>query len=91
MDFALSDEQQPLRQQVRLFAKQELNGDVKDRDRHHTLPKNVWLKCGDMGLHGTPRRTPRLEYVGGSLTRRSSPLKAKHQVISAPAVKTSQG
>jgi alkylation response protein AidB-like acyl-CoA dehydrogenase len=54
MDFGLSDEQQLLRQQVRLFAKQELNGDVKDRDRHHTFPKDLWLKCGEMGLHGLP-------------------------------------
>lgn len=54
MDFALSDEQQLLRQQIILFAERELNDGVKERDRNHTFPEDLWLKCGEMGLHGLP-------------------------------------
>ncbi len=54
MDFGFSDEQLLLRQQITLFAKRELNSGVKERDREHTFPKDLWLKCGEMGLHGLP-------------------------------------
>jgi alkylation response protein AidB-like acyl-CoA dehydrogenase len=54
MDFSLTEEQHLLRQQIVLFAKRELNDGVKERDRDHTFPKDLWLKCGEMGLQGLP-------------------------------------
>ena len=54
MDFALTEEQQLLRQQIVEFSRRELNAGVKERDRDHQFPKELWLKCGDMGLQGLP-------------------------------------
>jgi len=62
MDFALTEEQQLLRQQIVLFAKRELNDGARERDRDHAFSRELWLKCGEMGLQGLP--VP--EALGGS-------------------------
>jgi alkylation response protein AidB-like acyl-CoA dehydrogenase len=54
MDFSLSDEQKALRDSIVRFARGELNAGVIERDRAGTFPRELWRKCGDMGLLGLP-------------------------------------
>ena len=54
MDFQLSDEHRLLRDNIVRFAKQELNDDVRARDRNQEFPHELWKKCGEMGLQGLP-------------------------------------
>jgi alkylation response protein AidB-like acyl-CoA dehydrogenase len=62
MDFALSSEQKLLRDQIVRFATAELGGDVVGRDRQHAFSRELWDRCGGMGLAGLP--VP--EALGGS-------------------------
>jgi alkylation response protein AidB-like acyl-CoA dehydrogenase len=71
MDFSLSDEQKLLQEEVVRFARRELNKDVSERDRDQTFSRELWLKCGDMGLQGLP--IPK-EYGGSGLDPLSSSL-----------------
>jgi alkylation response protein AidB-like acyl-CoA dehydrogenase len=52
MDFALSEEQQILRDQIVQFARERLNAGVQERDREHRFAHELWLECGEMGLQG---------------------------------------
>lgn len=54
MDFKLNDEQKLLRDTIVRFARQELNDDIVSRDREHEFPRELWDKCGEMGLQGLP-------------------------------------
>ena len=54
MDFAYSDEQQLLRDNIRKFAQRELNDDVIGRDRDQVFQRELWRKCASMGLMGLP-------------------------------------
>jgi alkylation response protein AidB-like acyl-CoA dehydrogenase len=54
MDFSLNEDQELLRDQIVRFAQQELNEDVGERDREQRFPRELWLKCGEMGLQGLP-------------------------------------
>ena len=54
MDFTLTEEQENLRREIVRFCRGELNADVIERDRAGIFPHHLWLKCGDMGLHGLP-------------------------------------
>jgi alkylation response protein AidB-like acyl-CoA dehydrogenase len=62
MDFGLTAEQRLLRDEIVRFAKESLNDDVVERDRRQEFPRELWLKCGAMGLQGLP--VP--EELGGS-------------------------
>ena len=62
MDFAWSDEQAAFRKEVIRFAKEELKGDVIERDRKEEFPKDLWVKCAQFGIQGLPIPT---EYGGG--------------------------
>ena len=54
MDFALSDEQRMLYDQISRFASTELNRDEADSSSEHEFPMQRWAKCGDMLLQGLP-------------------------------------
>ena len=71
MDFSLSEEQRILRDEIRKFARAELNGDVSERDREQTFSPELWKKCADMGLHGLP--VPE-EFGGGGLDSLSTAI-----------------
>ena len=54
MDFALTPEQESLYDEIVRFARQDLNAGAVDRDRTQTFPKDLWLRCGELGLTGLP-------------------------------------
>lgn len=54
MDFSLTEEQRLLRKEIIRFAEKELNTCARERDREQVFPRDLWLKCGEMGLQGLP-------------------------------------
>jgi len=54
MDFEPSPDQRELREQVVAFARQHLDQDVEQRDREHLFSRELWAKCGELGLQGLP-------------------------------------
>lgn len=54
MDFSLSEEQVQLRESVIQFARSQLNAGALERDREHAFSRELWEKCGRMGLPGLP-------------------------------------
>lgn len=54
MDLNLSAEDAELRERIVRFAQKELCGGVITRDRAHEFPRDLWNKCGNMGLPGLP-------------------------------------
>jgi alkylation response protein AidB-like acyl-CoA dehydrogenase len=62
MDFSLTEEQQSLRQNIVRFAQEQLNEAVVERDRKQHFSRELWRKCGEIGLQGLP--VP--EHYGGS-------------------------
>jgi alkylation response protein AidB-like acyl-CoA dehydrogenase len=64
MDFALTAEQQALRETIVEFARAELNAGMVERDRQQCFERALWRKCGEMGLLGLP--VPE-EYGGSGL------------------------
>lgn len=52
MDFALSSDQQRLRDEIVTFARAELNSGTAERDRAQIFPHDLWLKCGEHRLQG---------------------------------------
>ena len=64
MDFSLSEEQAGLRDSIVRFAREELNAGAAERDREQAFSRELWKKCGAMGLQGLP--VPE-EYGGSGL------------------------
>lgn len=54
MDFNLSDEQKLLRDSIVRFAREQLNHAVIERDRSGAFSRELWRRCGAMGLLGLP-------------------------------------
>ena len=54
MDLHLSAEDLDLRERIIRFAQNELSAGATDRDRAHQFPRDLWDKCGTMGLTGLP-------------------------------------
>ena len=52
MDFSLNEDQKVLRDQIIRFARNELNEGAAERDKAQEFPRDLWLKCGEMGLQG---------------------------------------
>jgi alkylation response protein AidB-like acyl-CoA dehydrogenase len=62
MDFALTEEQKILRDNIIRFAREVLNPGVAERDREQAFSRELWRKCGEIGIQGLP--VP--EQYGGS-------------------------
>jgi alkylation response protein AidB-like acyl-CoA dehydrogenase len=71
MDFSYTEEQRMLRESIIRFAHESLNGSVVERDREQCFSRELWLKCGEMGLQGLPVSE---EYGGGGLDPLSTAL-----------------
>lgn len=54
MDFSLTPDQETLRRTIIDFSRKELNGDVAARDREQRFERELWKKCGSLGLQGLP-------------------------------------
>ena len=54
MDFAFSEEQRLLRDNIVRFAQAALNDDVAARDRDQVFSRALWKKCGEIGIQGLP-------------------------------------
>jgi alkylation response protein AidB-like acyl-CoA dehydrogenase len=65
MDLSLSAEEADLRDRIVSFARKELSFGTTVRDRDEEFPRDLWDKCGRMGLTGLP--VPE-EYGGSGLT-----------------------
>ena len=62
MDFALTEEQKILRDEIIRFSRAQLNDDMISRDKGHAFSRELWQKCADMGLTGL---VVPAEYGGG--------------------------
>jgi alkylation response protein AidB-like acyl-CoA dehydrogenase len=71
MDFNLSPDQKLYREEIIRFARAALNDGVIERDKNHVFPRELWLKCGEMGFQGLP--VPE-EYGGNGLDPLSTAL-----------------
>jgi alkylation response protein AidB-like acyl-CoA dehydrogenase len=71
MDFSFTDEQQILRASIIRFAQTTLNEGVIERDREQRFSRELWRKCGEMGLQGLP--VPE-QYGGSGLDTLSSAI-----------------
>jgi alkylation response protein AidB-like acyl-CoA dehydrogenase len=54
MDFSFTDVQQSLRENIIRFAQDRLNDGVAERDRAQQFSRELWRKCGEIGLQGLP-------------------------------------
>jgi len=52
MDFSWSKEQLLLRQKAVNFARQDLNGDLIDRDHNGVFSRDHWKRCAEFGIQG---------------------------------------
>ena len=62
MDFAFTEEQKILRDNIVRFSREVLNAGVAERDREQAFSRELWRKCGEIGIQGLP--VP--EQYGGS-------------------------
>jgi len=54
VNFTLTPEQKTLREEIVRFAQHELNDNLIMKDREQTFSRDLWSKCGTMGLQGLP-------------------------------------
>lgn len=54
MDFSPTPEQKALRDEIVKFSQRELNAGMIERDRDQVFPRELWSKCGAIGLPGLP-------------------------------------
>jgi alkylation response protein AidB-like acyl-CoA dehydrogenase len=71
MEFSFTEEQQSLRENIIRFARDKLNKGIVERDREQIFSRELWRKCGEIGLQGLP--VPE-EYGGSGLDALSSAI-----------------
>ena len=54
MDFAYTEEQKILRDNIVRFAREVLNPGVAERDRDQAFSRELWRRCGEVGIQGLP-------------------------------------
>ena len=54
MDLTFSADEVDLRDRITGFARKELSSGALERDRKEEFPRDLWNKCGNMGLMGLP-------------------------------------
>ena len=54
MDFTLSEQQKQLRDEIIRFGKRVASEGAAARDREQSFDRDLWRKCGEMGLTGLP-------------------------------------
>ena len=54
MEFAFTEEQKILRDNIVRFAREVLNPGVVERDRDQVFSRERWRKCGEVGIQGLP-------------------------------------
>jgi hypothetical protein len=54
MDFQLDDDHRLLRENIVRFAQNELNHGIRERDKNQEFPRELWARCGELGLQGLP-------------------------------------
>ena len=54
MNFALSDEQRLLRDEIVRLGKRDLTPESRERDREGRFSRELWDRCAEMGLQGLP-------------------------------------
>ena len=62
MDFALTDEQEILRESIKRFAEREVTPLIEEAEQNHTFPVGILRQMGDLGYLGLPFP----EELGGS-------------------------
>jgi alkylation response protein AidB-like acyl-CoA dehydrogenase len=54
MEFSFSEEQKLLRDSIVRFAREVLTPGAAERDRNQEFSRELWLKCGEIGIQGLP-------------------------------------
>ena len=54
MSFSLDADQKDLRKTILKFCRTQLCDGAEERDRSGTFPRELWDRCGEMGLQGLP-------------------------------------
>lgn len=54
MEFSFSEEQELLRDNIVRFAREVLSPGAAERDRKQEFSRDLWLKCGEIGIQGLP-------------------------------------
>lgn len=54
MDFSYSEEQKMLRDNIVRFSREVLSPGAAERDRKQEFSRELWRKCGDIGIQGLP-------------------------------------
>ncbi|MDX1396559.1 MAG: acyl-CoA dehydrogenase family protein [Gemmatimonadota bacterium] len=54
MDFSYTPDQEALRERLLEFAERELSEGAIERDREGEFPRDLWDRCGEMGIQGLP-------------------------------------
>lgn len=54
MDFAITDEQRLLREEIIRFSRQELSPGARERDKGSDFSRELWARCAGVGLVGLP-------------------------------------
>lgn len=71
IDFTPTDDQRALRSTIVKFCRDVLNDDVPQRDREQRFSRDLWRRCGEVGIQGLP--VPE-EYGGSGLDGVSTAL-----------------